>query len=433
MVIKMPSKFLYLQAFFFLLTVSFHFNSSAKEITKDFSFSGYLRAGTGSTNKGGGQECIQNSGASSNEFRLGNECGFYGESTFRVYHLRGQDNLDPYFFTQLTLAFNPAGKKLFENDTNQKDINLVEAYVEAGQIENKPYSYWIGKRFYRENDAHIYDWYYFADMSGVGAGVGKVPLAGGQLHVAHLIQKSNETTTVGTPTLQFIDVRLKEIALGSNQKMMVWTGYGWIPEGKSISQGTRYESGQGHLLGFKHQLSHSLGSNETALIYGYGVMESLNLYNTSTLRSEDAYKNSAERYRLVEVWTYDAGIDWSFQAVAAAEMSDSKARQDSKSYWYSAGIRPLLKLTDHYQIAFELGHSRVYIESEKLGERELSRVTIAPQLSLSRSFWARPVMRAFVSYSTWNDANTSRVTTSAPAFTGLTQAFNIGYQAEVWF
>ncbi|RZK71205.1 MAG: hypothetical protein EOO85_20250, partial [Pedobacter sp.] len=45
----------------------------------------------GGNGKGGAQECFGNKGAGSNEFRLGNECGIYGEFSLGGYILKADD------------------------------------------------------------------------------------------------------------------------------------------------------------------------------------------------------------------------------------------------------------------------------------------------------------------------------------------------------
>ncbi len=97
-------------------------------------------------------------------------------------------------------------------------------------------------------------------------------------------------------------------------------------------------------------------------------------------------------------------------------------------------------MSDRFQWMFETGVSRVYDKSEKngsgdyVGERTLGRVTVGPQVSISKSMWGRPVMRAFVSHSLWNKANQAKVASNgAPSFADATEGTSLGYQFEVWF
>ena len=47
-------------------------------------------------------------------------------------------------------------------------------------------------------------------------------------------------------------------------------------------------------------------------------------------------------------------------------------------------------------------------------QKTLTRFTIAPQVSISDSFWGRPVIRAFYSQTFWNRANRGTIDSSGP-------------------
>jgi maltoporin len=110
--------------------------------------------------------------------------------------------------------------------------------------------------------------------------------------------------------------------------------------------------------------------------------------------------------------------------------------------WQEIGIRPIYYFTDRVQFLFEGGYSHYKDESETVGgvagapavgDRELSRITIGPQLSIKKSIWGRPVMRAFVSHSFWNRNNQSFVAQNAPTFADKMEGTSFGYQFETWF
>jgi maltoporin len=99
----------------------------------DLTFAGYMRSGTGDNDKGGKQVCFNNPGSVANEFRLGNECGTYGEASFRVEMLKPKTEADPFFRSQLTFAYFPPNDSQYEDTAvaGNHDINVVEAYVEG--------------------------------------------------------------------------------------------------------------------------------------------------------------------------------------------------------------------------------------------------------------------------------------------------------------
>lgn len=85
--------------------------------------------------------------------------------------------------------------------------------------------------------------------------------------------------------------------------------------------------------------------------------------------------------------------------------------------------------------------------------RTLHKVTLAPQVASARGFWARPVLRAFVTWATWNEAAEAAAsivresvrggepvrelvgvagTISDPVFDD-TNGWSVGLQMEAWW
>jgi maltoporin len=63
----------------------------------------------------------------------------------------------------------------------------------------------------------------------------------------------------------------------------------------------------------------------------------------------------------------------------------------------------------------------------------LTRLTIAPQLSISENIWGRPVLRAFYTHSFWNDQNKSNIAQNAPTYTNKASGGAYGFQMESFF
>ncbi len=175
-------------------------------------------------------------------------------------------------------------------------------------------------------------------------------------------------------------------------------------------------------------------------------MESLTLNNTAVVTAADNQANK-NRLRIVDSYKADFGPKWSMQAAAVYEVADNGASTNSKSHWYSVGVRPLYYFTDNFHLAGGLGYSIVNNESEtstsgKVGDRTLMRLTVAPEMALGKGFYTRPVVRAFVTYSQWNDANKDisntgsllgKINTSTSAFKDKNDALQFGVESEIWF
>jgi maltoporin len=399
-------------------------------------FSGYLRGGTGLNLEGGHKECFTDRGIPGNFLRLGNECSFYSELAAVFTNKHPSEGDANYFKTQVRLMFENKGTRQWE-DSTKRDINQIEAFVMAGGFSEMPGDYWVGKRFYRDVDLHIFDWYYYADMSGVGAGVENIPMSTGKLSVAHLIQ-ANETltTSVGKPVLQALDLRWKTIPVG-DQNLNLWGVYAWAPESKTATD--NYVATNGYVLAARVQGPLGNGNNNFSVLYGKGAMKDLNIYGSNSVNATDDSQNRAWTARVVEDWHHDVSDKWAVMAAFAAEMADNGATTKSKREWQAFGIRPIYAVSDRFQWVFETGYSRVKNDSEvdgsgnAIGERNLGRVTIAPQLTLGKSIWSRPVLRAYLAHSFWTTSNKTFVATNAPTFADKTAGTSIGYQFEAWF
>lgn len=383
---------------------------------------GYFRAGSGTNSLGGDQECFHNAGSTGNEFRLGNECGSYGEILFKIKHMK-KDSGRKFFNSVYRMDFFPENHST-EDKTN--DFRIRELYVEAGNLfKDDSKSFWIGKRLYRDADLHMLDFFYFADTSGNGGGVGNIDTGIGTLEIAQLREVGSTQTEVGKRGTSFLDLRLKGIRLSDASAMMLWLGHGQAKATGDSS--SKNHTASGNVLAIKIKTKLDKGSNTFSLSYGDGLMEGLKL------STPDSANEDAKTYRLVNDYSISLSESIELQFAAVYEEKDNGDSTNSKSTWSSIGVRPIYFFNDHYSLATEFGHSEVHDEADGNGVRTLSRVTIAPQISLNKGFYARPVLRAFYTMSFWNDANQSSIATKAPSYIDKNEGGAYGLQAEVWF
>jgi maltoporin len=164
--------------------------SFLKSLTRNFTFSVYLRSGVGFNGNGGPQDFSfkipENVGG---RWRLGNENDTYMELTWKQAHLLG-DSPD---VMDVSMTFTP--RFSWDNTKTTSDsqrspsttISMRQAYVEAKNfIKSAPeITVWGGQRFYDRHDIHIHD-YFFDDYSGYGMGVDNIDLGFGKLLVSYL-------------------------------------------------------------------------------------------------------------------------------------------------------------------------------------------------------------------------------------------------------
>ncbi|OUR95329.1 hypothetical protein A9Q84_15950 [Halobacteriovorax marinus] len=426
--------------FIFLLTTSLE----AHALTKgDFEYKGYFRSQSATNSKGGKQECFNNAGAPGNEFRLGNECTTFTEFTLVGHHLNKMVGGSKNISSVMTFSTNPNGDTGFEATS----MFLAEAYIKMDNLFEKDITYWVGRRYYREFDAHINDWKYFMKVDGLGGGVENIKLPFGKLAVAQFMETGTNTSHRGTHIMNFTDIRIKDIKLAKKFTLDIWSAYAFAPGGYSSSTQT-FNANKGYMVGGTFTNTFETGDNRVTIQWGEGLVQGLGLGNgngATDNRASRQINKSANRFRIVENLTVGITKNWETHLVAAFENWSTGEGSDADGNWYDVGIRPVYIHNDHFQLAFEAGHSSIQADAEKnyagakLGRRKLTRFTIAPQLAMSKGIWARPVIRAFYTKTFWNSNNTAskqaagQTHVGGTAYESATYGSSWGLQAEVWF
>jgi maltoporin len=127
--------------------------------------------------------------------------------------------------------------------------------------------------------------------------------------------------------------------------------------------------------------------------------------------------------------------------------------------WFSVGIRPIYKWSDTMNTALEVGYDNVSFSDGYAGygltaddianlpdgvdpddlrdcarvndNCELFKVTLAQQWQAGPSIWARPVIRLFATYASWNEGNFPQTPGIIDA--GDTSGVTFGAQMEAWW
>ncbi len=406
------------------------------------SFRGYLRSSAGSNLKGGQQECFNNPGSFGNEFRVGNECGMYGEATF------ASDLTDQIKFPEvssqayLTFSYNYQNRTDYEL-TNQNWV-IRQAYVDLGIQQELPGVFWVGKRYYRWGDISALD-FYPVQMNGVGAGYGDLRKGPGLWHFA-IIQNSEAKEINGTGTAiatenqvaakTTVHLRLEEVAVGAENTLAFWLTGGSTPATKSIpSPGTDYKAGTGGFLAVKNQWVGVRFQNETALAYGQGVMTGMGSSGELVKDCSDSSlaictTQSSDRIRFWNAALIE-NDKWSGQFSFVYDHLNKRTSSDSRVRWISVAAEPVYYITDHIHFISVFGLSNVLDESDGLGTRTLSQITLGPQITVAKGFYSRPVLRALYSARFWNRANEASFAGSSAR--GRDDAQSLVAQVEVWF
>ena len=137
-------------------------------------FAGYLRSGVGNSLNGGKQSCFKLPGAEA-KYRLGNECEQYAELELRqdVYSF---DDGSVLSVDGMASLYNQYNRELtFQGDNGA--ARLPQLYAQWSNLPSlNGGSLWAGRRYYKRNDIHISDFYYW-NQSATGAGIEDVLIA----------------------------------------------------------------------------------------------------------------------------------------------------------------------------------------------------------------------------------------------------------------
>jgi maltoporin len=261
------------------------------------------------------------------------------------------------------------------------------------------------------------DFYYFAAMNGVGAGVNDIPLLGGKFAAAYLQETMTSTTNSDQLVKSYFDFRLFRVNVEKVGEFNFWSTIAMAPKG-SIGT-TRYEKADGQSFGVRVRNNLAGGFNDFAVLVGRNLMSSLSVYGNAEIANNT---NNDQRYkvRLVESLTTKATDKIELHAASVIEKRDNGK---NNSTWWDIGFRPVYSIKDNLHFVTEIGHSEVISSSSTL---TLSRLTFAYEIALNKSIWARPVIRAFATETYWNKEN--RVN-----FQGRKGARSLGMQMEAWF
>ncbi len=395
--------------------------------SKPFEYHGYLRSGFGVNGKGGDMEAFKAPGAGA-KYRLGNEMETYGEaSLFNNWLNTG----GPTFTTQVRLAYQTKNHMGWDVD-NDKFI-LREAFTQMGNFAWAPkLKFWVGERFYDRYDIHINDFYVF-DMSGYGGGIEDIPAGKwGKLSLAYIggSTDSYEFPTLGKVAKNSLDIRLKmDLPVG---KGMFWLVPSYLAGGSvTTASGTsNYESSAGLAAGFMHRVDNPFGMgnsyNQFTVQYGIGTGSNFGpVVQNPTPGLRDSWQ-----FRVTESAVFQPTDNLSLMPALVWQMQDTGASGNSRINWLSAGVRPIYNFTEHFSLALETGVD--YVDNGPMGVRDyLFKGTVAPQLSLGKLFFSRPVLRMFATYAQWGSG--FRGSIGGQAYQSATSGTSFGLQAEAWW
>ena len=429
------------------------FSAAASAATVDFH--GYARSGVGATFGGGDQEAFQAVGAAA-KYRLGNETDTYGELKLGA-ELFNNGEQSFYFDSNMAFGLDQA------KDWEEKTPAFREFNVQAkGVLGFAPEAtLWAGKRFYKRQDIHMIDFYYW-NVSGPGAGIENINVGLGNLSLAWVKSGDSFTyyedaadaiaeTDLKTKALDqnIIDIRLENVAVNPNGVLNLGINYGQGNPFKDFKgymhdNGAAVEVGQGNYddSGYMFTAEHVQGNffggfNKMVVQYAADAMTAWGIgTNGQGINGVNANNHDGNGLlRLMDHGVVHFGDNIEMQYVAGyTKLSFDKSDKKDQT-WMTFGVRPVYFWNDIMSTAVELGYDNVKnafkTDAGDWKDSDLTKLTIAQQWSAGKGYWARPQIRVFGTYANWNKDSKGRI--GGDAFKNDTDGFTVGVQMEAWW
>ena len=390
------------------------------QLTPWTQFHGYLRAGMG-TSEGHDQACFQLPGAQS-KYRLGNECQIYSELEIDQKLFQFSNGMQLSAVGMASLVNDLGYAPTFHGDHGA--IRLPQSYV---QLTNLPglddMRVWIGRIYYRRNDVHINDFFYW-NPTGLGAGVENIPLGHG-LKLSYALFREDYIDQPNYATRH--DLQLSGVHPNPGGELQF--GLSYIPSRGPIYGSNGQDTHSGWSFTMQHVQTNLLGGkNKLAFQYGQGPGTGLSY--TGTLTNDNRYKS----FRVLDAFDWQMTRDFGGQLLGLYERDI--APSGGSLTWVSMGIRPVYAITKHIKIQGDLGDDRVTPDNGPT--RTLLKASVALTLAMDRSFWSRPELRLFYTYAHWNQAAQNAAAPGDPlsttgVFGSSRTGSTVGAQVEWWW
>ncbi len=367
-------------------------------------FGGYVRIGPGEKQNTAGDDkrCFDGHIMSGGgHFRLGNECDTYGEFTFS----QGGKAGDVEYQAVLMPSFYRPG-----SDIGSTSLGLAQMYLSAKGFDFAPeQSFWMGRRYYNRAAVHFGD-FFVVNMTGTGAGVEGIKVGSGGLGLAVFRDGDNSNTSApNINPLTRVNADLTKLKTNPGGELRVTAAY---------TKGTGVAGSTGSGISLQHDQTGVLGGDNTLWAQYSQGSTGLNMGNGNPT---DA--SSMKRWRLVESLLWKTGPLTS-QVMLMVGKEDLTALT-SQSFT-SVGGRVAYAFTKNFKLQGEIG-----VASNKpdgAPTQRLTKMTIAPTLTVGPNYYDRPELRFYVTRFNFND-------TYRAAEAGLTRKSRTvaGFQAEIWF
>ena len=307
-------------------------------------------------------------------------------------------------------------------------IQARQVYVEMGNLPTftgafKDSTVWAGKRYYNRRDIHITD-YYYTDLSGTGLGVDNIALGEGKLGFATVARNSS----VGDD--QDIVGLVTKYSIGNFEFDLVG----------AKSQDNEDENSSLAKNGFQgfaqYNLNSYYGLNGFSKFYGQIGSGIGATWGLGSLGNATGNYKKATSYRLGTWGLTNLNEKWDLFTTLYGQYDNKPEDRDLDLYKKNGFetafvVRPVYKINNNFELQFEggIGYTESKFSDDTDSNGTFYKLTFAPTLKMdSNQFWARPEIRAFVTYVGGETEDRSKTKEKYND-----DNIRVGVQAEVWF
>jgi maltoporin len=179
------------------------------------------------------------------------------------------------------------------------------------------------------------------------------------------------------------------------------------------------------------------GYHSFSVQYGTGAASNFSSPGSgTTLANTTPFLNRSAQLLVTEQVVFQPNDRFAIMPIFIYKRNKDGNPQHSWNQWASFGARPQVFFTKHLSLAFEAGfdHTDGFVPTEN-GDNHLNswlrKFTIAPQIGVDRKFFARPVLRVFLTYANWSDGFRGFV--GGVPFMNATSGLTYGVQTETWW
>ena len=301
---------------------------------------------------------------------------------------------------------------------------------------------WAGNRYYRRQDIHISDFFYY-NMSGSGGGIEDAQLPFGKIALAWIgnaassgfsdLPQPDANNKAGFSKANW-DLRLYDVSLplGRGEFGVVFAR----ADSGNDAFGRSAPNSDGVSFTFLHTSDRFItadGVNKFSLQYGTGAAKTFTSgFETFTLTNAVFIRPEAPdswRFRATEHVIENLSEHFSIGPALVYQLTEYR-EQGGQVQWASAGVRPVFYFNKYFNVAFEGGVDWVKDSSNNTSDY-LCKLTLAPEVALGNTFMSRPAIRGFVTYAFWGDQFRGAI--GGNDYVNDTQGLTYGVQMEVWW